>query len=57
MEKRFVQIQEKWQILKNEYHFFIINCLEHILKKLEYIQSLNQNANNFLLSYCTVVYV
>lgn len=57
MEKRFVQIQEKWQILKNEYHFFIINCLELILKKLEYIRSLNQNENNFLLSYCTVVYV
>lgn len=33
MEKRFVQIQEKWRILKNEYHFFIINCLELILKK------------------------
>lgn len=57
MEKRFVQIQEKWRILKNEYHFFIINCLELILKKLEYIRSLNQNENNFLLSYCTVVYV
>lgn len=61
MEKKICKnsrkIQEKWRILKNEYHFLTINCLEHILKKLEYIQSLNQNENIFLLSYCTVVYV
>lgn len=39
----------------NKWHFFPINYLDYI-NKLKGIQSLKQNENNFLLSYCRVVY-
>lgn len=52
MEKKICKNSRKMKNFKKW-----ISFLEHILKKLEYIQSLNQNENIFLLSYCTVVYV